>query len=533
MAEGLIEDVRDRTGVTDELDPGTVATAESTGYETDIGTVNQETDTVAGQLDTLLNKNSPYITRARTSAKEFANKRGLLNSTMAASAGEAAAIDAGLPIAQQDASTYSQQRLVNQGEENVARRFDATAENEKSRTNAAALNAIESQRVGGEIQAELLTLQDTFNKDMAQLDADLRTGQIMPAEYEQKKALLEQEFEQQSELSTQTYEQTLGTMDFQQVHQRAMATLQNDFAEGMAQLAANLETGQIMPAELAAKQAILQQEQTDRLAAMTAQADISAQMMQLDVDLQTGQIMPAEHAQQKELLKQQFDQQSALAGEQFTFQKELSAQAYAQTLGTMEFEQQHQTALTTLQNDFAQQRQQLEADLQTGQLLPAQYAQQERILGIQQDNQLATMQTQADLNSEMAQVEADLQTGQILPAQAEIERGLIQERFAASMALQTAQNDMALVLQELKGDQATTIVDLEGQYKNLIQSSASAANLYRDVVQALTNTYANTTMTEEQKTATAARVGEMLESGLTIIGAVADVDLVSLLDFGA
>lgn len=65
-----------------------------------------EEDTVEGRMTGLLETDSPYITRARTRAKLEANKRGLLNSTMAGTAGEAAAIDAALPIAQQDSSQF-------------------------------------------------------------------------------------------------------------------------------------------------------------------------------------------------------------------------------------------------------------------------------------------------------------------------------------------------------------------------------------------------------------------------------------------
>jgi hypothetical protein len=60
-------------------------------------------ETVAKQLDNLLAKNSPYLQRAKSGALQTANARGLLNSSIAASSGEAAAIDAALPIAQQDA----------------------------------------------------------------------------------------------------------------------------------------------------------------------------------------------------------------------------------------------------------------------------------------------------------------------------------------------------------------------------------------------------------------------------------------------
>lgn len=61
---------------------------------------------VAGQLGKLLSSSSDYMSRARSRALQFANDRGLANSSLAATAGEAAAIDAALPIAQQDAQTY-------------------------------------------------------------------------------------------------------------------------------------------------------------------------------------------------------------------------------------------------------------------------------------------------------------------------------------------------------------------------------------------------------------------------------------------
>lgn len=63
--------------------------------------------TVAGQLDRLLAKDSPYIKRARAGAAEVAQSRGVLSSTMAAAAGEGAAIERALPIASQDAKTVA------------------------------------------------------------------------------------------------------------------------------------------------------------------------------------------------------------------------------------------------------------------------------------------------------------------------------------------------------------------------------------------------------------------------------------------
>jgi hypothetical protein len=62
-------------------------------------------ETVASQLNTDLASGSPYLDLAKSQSLQAASARGLQNSSIAAGAGEAAAIAAALPIAQQDAST--------------------------------------------------------------------------------------------------------------------------------------------------------------------------------------------------------------------------------------------------------------------------------------------------------------------------------------------------------------------------------------------------------------------------------------------
>lgn len=94
-----------------------------------LGEVNKPTDTVQGQMTGLLGKNSQYMQRAQHKAMAAANSRGLLNSSIAAGAGTAAAIDSALPIAQQDAQTYSQQRLTNQ---DAANKFTAARNTTRS-----------------------------------------------------------------------------------------------------------------------------------------------------------------------------------------------------------------------------------------------------------------------------------------------------------------------------------------------------------------------------------------------------------------
>ena len=79
--------------------------------------VDQPTETVEGRLTELTGGESRYVNLARDTAERSANKRGMINSAMAAGLGEEAAIKAALPIAQQDAATYAKQRELNQAEQ--------------------------------------------------------------------------------------------------------------------------------------------------------------------------------------------------------------------------------------------------------------------------------------------------------------------------------------------------------------------------------------------------------------------------------
>jgi len=76
--------------------------------------IDKATSTVAGQLETLLQSDSPYIQQAKNRALEMSQARGWGGSTMAEESGQLAAIKSALPIATQDASTYAQSDLDTQ-----------------------------------------------------------------------------------------------------------------------------------------------------------------------------------------------------------------------------------------------------------------------------------------------------------------------------------------------------------------------------------------------------------------------------------
>jgi hypothetical protein len=90
--------------------------------------------TVSGQVEGLIAKESPLMQQAETRSLQKMNERGLVNSSMAVGAGQSALYDAALPIAQQDANTYAN-----------AGKFNADAKNQASQFNAAQKNTMTSQ----------------------------------------------------------------------------------------------------------------------------------------------------------------------------------------------------------------------------------------------------------------------------------------------------------------------------------------------------------------------------------------------------
>jgi len=171
---------------------------EYTPYTDVQGQVNPES-TVEGRLSGLLSQNNDYIKRARTEAEQFANRRGMLNTSMAAGAAEGAAIDRALPIAQQDAASFLKQQFINQGYSNDAAEYLAqqsvTRENleagleqdtnqfnqantlETQRLNAAAENLSSSQYAHAQNVASSAAAQEENRNNFAVLSADLQ-GQL-------------------------------------------------------------------------------------------------------------------------------------------------------------------------------------------------------------------------------------------------------------------------------------------------------------------------------------------------------------------
>lgn len=114
-------------------------------------------ETVRSQLQQIIAEDSPLMQQARARAMQTANTRGLLNSSMAATAGESALYDAAMPIATQDAATYARS-----GE------FNANTANTFSRDNNAFVR--DAYMADFNVQANEWAAQQQFDRDYKTLD---------------------------------------------------------------------------------------------------------------------------------------------------------------------------------------------------------------------------------------------------------------------------------------------------------------------------------------------------------------------------
>lgn len=171
--------------------------------------------TVAGQIGDLLDANSPYLQAARDRSMRASNARGLSNSSIAASAGEAAAYEAALPIATSDAQAYRDvdsynAALMNQGlmyntdAQNTFKgqqlQIDANAaintqNNATSTKNNAA--SLANQLTVAQLQAETSKYQTDKNNAQSQYNTDANVKN----QAEQNKTTLVNNIIQSTELS--------------------------------------------------------------------------------------------------------------------------------------------------------------------------------------------------------------------------------------------------------------------------------------------------------------------------------------------
>ena len=146
------------------------------GYAPETIQVDKTTDTMQGQLQSVLAKDNPLMQGARTRALQGMAQRGLINSTMAQGAAERAMYDVAMPIAQYDAGVYGRNKEVNMFAKNRAHEFTAGAQNQGAGQLIARNTEMGLQRLRGSQARSLQHLQGQQQMGLQTLRGEQETG---------------------------------------------------------------------------------------------------------------------------------------------------------------------------------------------------------------------------------------------------------------------------------------------------------------------------------------------------------------------
>jgi hypothetical protein len=153
--------------------PATVSPTNATFEEANAGTTNAATRTVdqnelmSNQVKNLIDQDSPLMQQAGGKAAQMANGRGLLNSSMAVQAGQAAVMDKAMPIAQYDAGVNTNVLDKNQANTQQTNVFNAGQEQDVNKFNASG-NATTSQFNASEANKSGIVNASEQNKILSQ-----------------------------------------------------------------------------------------------------------------------------------------------------------------------------------------------------------------------------------------------------------------------------------------------------------------------------------------------------------------------------
>ena len=149
---------------------------ESVTYDPERISLDQNTDTVEGRLNSIIDKNSALQQSAATRANEQMASRGLVNSSMAVGAGQKAVIDSALPIATSDAAAMQGVKSSNAQAANAASALGATgAQQQQAITRQGEVQA-GLQESQGKIQASLQEGQGIIQSRLQQERGEIETA---------------------------------------------------------------------------------------------------------------------------------------------------------------------------------------------------------------------------------------------------------------------------------------------------------------------------------------------------------------------
>jgi len=137
-------------------------------------------ETVQGQLKGILeNKDSPLMQQAQTFGNSYANKRGLLNSSIGASAAESSMISAATPVAQQDASTYYDAKKTNSSQGLQAQMFNSDLSARTSMFDKGTAKDLTITQMNNDLQRSIATMDSDNKLAIANIQAMASDSGIM------------------------------------------------------------------------------------------------------------------------------------------------------------------------------------------------------------------------------------------------------------------------------------------------------------------------------------------------------------------
>lgn len=235
------------------------STADATGY-TAVPFEVKPDQTVAGNVDSLLSADSPLMQRAVARANAQANQRGLLNSSLAVSAGQSALYDAATPIATTDAQIKAQAATNTANATNAARQFGAGAINTAALTNAQ-LNTGISQSNAASANAQ------TLQKIQADTSLTMQDKQV-----QSQQLIAANENAVQQQIAALQASTQLSAVDKQTQMQKLINDADNLTQQGIASIQANTQMS------IADKQSAIQ----DLVSQRTTQTQLSVAKMNAD-----------------------------------------------------------------------------------------------------------------------------------------------------------------------------------------------------------------------------------------------------------
>lgn len=134
----------------------------------------QDNELVSSQLSRLLSGDSAYMNNARRQGQEFAAARGMLSSGMAAGNTQRAAIEAGMPIAAADASTYGRTASENMSAENAASIVNANNTTSLAGQAMGIEGDIRSTLLRGRLSEREAALNRNFNREQNLYESEER-----------------------------------------------------------------------------------------------------------------------------------------------------------------------------------------------------------------------------------------------------------------------------------------------------------------------------------------------------------------------